>query len=219
MLLLLASLAYLILAHTAALTGWQLPAVTAVAVLVAMTLILLRGLPWLQLALLASVTACLVFSAQPMRLLMYAPPVLFPLLLATLFGRSLRPGRQPLVERIVWHLHDRPAALDDDLRAYARGVTVYWCGVFVFMAALNLALAVAAPVAVWSWIGNVAAYAIPLLAMLAEYAWRKRVFPVQRYDNLFVYLRQMVRLGPTLARDLGRDWPSMDGDGTARVHP
>lgn len=216
MLLLLASVVYLLLAHTAALTGSQVASVAAIVVLVAMTLVMLRGLLWLQLALLAAVVACFVLSPQPIRALMYAPPVLFPLLLAALFGRSLLPGRQPLVERIVWHMHGRPALLDEKHRRYARGVTTYWCAVFVLMAVINLVLAWWAPLAVWSWVGNVAAYAMPLIAMLAEYAWRKHIFPVQPYRNLFDYLLRMVRLGPTLARDLGHDWRS-DDDGTAHV--
>lgn len=213
----LASLAYLALAHGAALTGWVELRIAAIVLLLAFLLAALRGMLWLQLALLAIAGACIAFSEQPIQLMLYAPPVLFPLLLAGMFGRSLLPERQPLVERIVWHMHDRPERLSDAHCRYARQVTIYWCMVFIAMAAVNALLAIFASVEVWSWVGNVAAYLMPIIALLAEYAWRKRVFPVQPYRNLFDYLGRIIRLGPTLARDLGQDWRREDVDGTPAV--
>lgn len=213
----LASLAYLALAHAATLTGRAELRIAAIVLLLAMVLTALRGMLWLQALLLFAVGGCIVLAERPMQLLLYAPPVLFPLLLAGLFARSLLPERQPLVERIVWHMHDRPEALSSAHCRYARGVTVYWCAVFVTMAAVNALLAIFAPLEVWSWVGNIAAYLMPPAALLAEYAWRKHVFPVQPYRNLFDYLIRIVRLGPTLARDLGHDWRRDEVDGTPTV--
>jgi uncharacterized membrane protein len=212
-----ASVLYLVLAHSATLTGRVELHIAAIVLLVVLLLAALRGLPLLQITLLAVVGGCLALADQPMQLMLYAPPVLFPLLLAGLFGRSLLAERQPLVERIVWHMHGQPAELSIEHRRYARGVTLYWCVVFVAMAVANLLLAMLAPVAVWSWIGNIAAYLMPLVALLAEYGWRKHVFPVQQYRNLFDYLARIVRLGPTLARDLGHDWRQDGTDGSSAV--
>lgn len=200
-----ATVVYLLLAHTGTLTGRAELRVAAAALLVGLVLLVLRGWPWLQLAVLAVVGACFAFAAEPARLLLYAPPVLVPLLLAALCARSLRRGRQSLIERVIWHLHGRPAALSDKHRRYARAVTVYWCLVFVAMAAGNLALALLAPPATWSWFGNVIAYALPPLALIAEYGWRKHVFPEQQYRNLFDFLARVARLVPVLARDLRGD--------------
>lgn len=198
----LGSLAYLALVHGASLTGVAGLRIAALLVLVMLLLLVLRASPWFQLLLLVAIAACFLLAPAPVQLLLYAPPVLVPLLLAGLVARSLRPGRQPLVERIVWHMHGHPATLDQRHRDYARAVTVYWCLVFVLMAAVNLVLALLAPPALWSWVGNVGTYLMPVLALLAEYAWRKRVFPVQQYRNVFDYLGRLVRLGPTLAADL-----------------
>jgi uncharacterized membrane protein len=196
------SVLYLVLVHAATLTGREPLRVAALAVLVALLLLVLRGSPWLQAGLLLAVAACLALAPAPVQLLLYAPPVLIPLLLGALVARSLRPGRQPVIERIVWHMHGQPATLDADHVRYARAVTVYWCVVFVLMAATNLAVALLAPAAVWSWVGNIGTYLMPPLALVAEYAWRKRVFPVQQYRHLFDYLGRIVRLGPILAAEL-----------------
>jgi uncharacterized membrane protein len=196
------SLCYLVLVHAAALSGREPLRVAALAVLVALLLLILRGSPWLQAGLLLAVGACLALAPAPVQLLLYAPPVLIPLLLAALVARSLRPGRQPVIERIVWHMHGKPATLDAAHVRYARLVTSYWCVVFVLMAAINLAVALLAPAAVWSWVGNIGSYLMPPLALIAEYAWRKHVFPVQQYRHLFDYLGRVARLGPTLAAEL-----------------
>lgn len=204
-LVVLAPVAYFLLAHAATLTGMASLRIAAVAVLVALLLYILRGRWPLQIALVLAIAACLGLADQPMQLIMYAPPVLIPLAMAGLVARSLLPGRQPLIERFVWHMHGRPDHLSDKHVRYARAVTFYWCVVFVAMATTNFLLAVFAPPALWSWVANIATYGTPLVAMLAEYVWRKRVFPVQQYRNVIDYLIRIVRLGPTLALEFSRD--------------
>lgn len=216
---LIASIAYLALAHAGTLTGRIELHAAAIALLLILILVSLRGVLSAQLGLGAIVAACLYFAEQPMQLMLYAPPVLFPLLLAALFGRSLLPGRQPLIERVVWHMHGQPEHLDQAHRSYARGVTLYWCLVCTAMALLNLILAIFASPAVWSWVGNIATYLMPGVALIAEYAWRKRVFPVQQYRNLFDFLLRVIRLGPTLVREVGHDWRREDDDATPAVRP
>lgn len=213
------SLLYLGFAHAATLTGRVELRYVALVLLFALLFMALRGMPWLQLAGAGGVVACVAFVDEPARLMMCAPPVLFPLLAAGFFAGSLRAGRQPLIERVVWHMHGRPDELDPDIRRYARAVTVYWVAVFVLMAAVNTALAALASPAVWSWGSNIASALLPVVAMLAEYAWRKRVFPVQQYRNLFDYLACVVRVGPVLMRDLAGGYPAAHDDAARPVRP
>lgn len=213
------SVLYLLFAHAATLTGRAELRYGAVALLVVLLFMALRGMPWLQAAAAAAFAACLLWVDQPAQLMMYAPPVLFPLLAAGFFAGTLRAGRQPLIERVVWHMHGQPAELDPAIRRYARGVTVYWAAVFVAMAAVNLLLAAFASPAAWSWGSNVASALLPVVAMLAEYAWRKRVFPVQQYRNLFDYLARVVRVGPVLARDLAAGGSAAHDDAARPVRP
>ena len=205
MIALLASLSYIGLVHAAALTGRVELRYAALVLLVGLALYALRALPRLQLVLAAALAAVALLARDGLVLLLYAPPVLVPLLLAALFGRTLAPGRQPLIERIVWHLHGRPERLSDRHISYTRAVTVYWCAMFVLMAAVNGVLGLLAPPALWSWVGNIGTYLLPPVALLAEYAWRKRVFPVQQYRNVFDYLWRIVRMGPTFAAELARN--------------
>lgn len=216
---LLTPVVYFLLAHAATLTGSPALRAAAVALLVLLLLAVLRRRPVLQVGLLLAVAACLWLAPQPMQLIMYAPPVLIQLVLAGLVARSLLPGRQPLIERFVWHMHGRPERLSDEHLRYTRAVTVYWCVVFVAMAACNLALALFAPPAVWSWVANIATYGMPMLAMLAEYAWRKRVFPVQQYRNVFDYFARVIRLGPVLAGEFARDARRENAHAPPSLHP
>ena len=52
-----------------------------------------------------------------------APPVLLNAFLAWLFARTLRAGRRPLIEHMVWTLHGEPDALDPRIAPYARRLT------------------------------------------------------------------------------------------------
>lgn len=202
MLLVLATVAYFLLAHGATLTGSSALQLAAVGLLLAMMLVMLWGSPWLLALTVLVVAACGWLAPDPLQLFLYAAPVLFPLMFAAAVARSLAPGHQPLIERAIWHLHGRPAQLDAQHRRYARAATWYWVGVLVLMAAMNLAAALWADPVTWSWIGNIISYAVPGLAMVLEYAVRRRVFPVQPYRNFLDFLIQLVKIGPALARDL-----------------
>lgn len=206
MIALVAAVVYLLLAHGATLTGSPGLHLAAVVLLVAGLLLMLHGRPLLQGLLVLSIGALVYLADEPGQWLLYAAPVLFPLMIAAGIGRSLLPGRTPVIERIMWHVNGCPPQLDARHRRYARGATVYWCLVLAAMALMNLALALYADRVTWSWLSNVAAYAVPAVAMLAEYAVRGLCLPRQGYRNLFDFLIRLVRLGPTLARELAQDW-------------
>ena len=218
MLLVVATVTYFLLAHAATLTGSSLLQLLAVGLLLLMVLVMLRGSPWLLVLGVMAVAACGLLTADPVQWLLYAAPVLFPLLFAAAMARTLAPGRQPLIEQVIWHLHGQPAQLDARHRRYARAATGYWVAVLVVMAGMNLAAALWADPVTWSWIGNVISYAVPAVAMMLEYIVRRRVFPVQPYRNFPDFLVRLVRIGPALARDLasGSRRPLDDQSG---LHP
>src|SRR5690606_9182486 len=72
------SLAYLLLAHAATLTGLHWPRLAAVAVLCVLLLALLHGRVLLQLLLGCALAGCLLMAPQPLQMIMYATPVLVP---------------------------------------------------------------------------------------------------------------------------------------------
>lgn len=146
-------------------------------------------------------------------------PVIFLLLMAFLFGRTLRRGQVPVISRIVSALEGAPAAqLAPELARYTRGLTALWTAVFIVMAALNLGLAMMATPAgllmragiappwpisdtQWSWFANWLNYGLVGGVFALEFMVRKRRFP-GRYKNAADFFRRCASLGPAFWRDL-----------------
>ena len=113
----------------------------------------------------------------------WVPPV--PLLaLAWFFGRTLRPGSVPLIERICRRAFPSPSAR---MCRYTRGLTALWCGYFVACAFVSALLpptdgAAFGRLGAAIWLGSV-------LLFVGEWAVRKRVFPDERFPGLVQQLR------------------------------
>lgn len=218
------ALSYGVLAHLAA--AWRndmlsLAALLAlVAMLLAAPIATRRGWAWLALPLLVA-AAWWLYVAGHAGVPLLLVPVAFILLIAWVFGRTLRPGRTPLITRIVLALEGGPdQSLAPELVAYTRALTAFWAALLVTLALVNLVLAaiatpdgllaslgIAPPVSItrtqWSWFANLFNYGIVGGAFIGEYAWRKRRFP-NRYASFADFLRRMGGLGPAFWRDLLR---------------
>lgn len=215
---------YALLAHLASARG---SAPFALAALLALVLLVLaaplaarRRWAWLALPLLLGASWAL-FRAGHAALPLLLVPVVFIGLIAWVFGRTLRPGRAPLIARIVAALdHVEPAGLSADLRAYTRSLTAAWALLLGVLALINLGLAMIAtpdgllaglgvqpPVSItrtqWSWFANLCNYGIVGGFFFAEYLLRKRRFP-GRYRNFADFLRRLAGLGAAFWRDLLR---------------
>ncbi|HSI59813.1 MAG TPA: hypothetical protein VLA16_19785 [Ideonella sp.] len=109
----------------------------------------------------------------------YLPPMVL-LWLAFFFGRTLRPGLTPLIERVA---RRGDPALPAVLCRYTRGLTALWCGYFILAAALTASVSVAygfASLAVWT--GTV-------LLFVGEHWLRPWLFPGERFPGLVQQLR------------------------------
>ena len=106
--------------------------------------------------------------------LMFIPPVLINIALMTLFGRSLLPGATPLVARIASLFR---GSLDHELALYTRRVTIAWTIFFALMAAESVALALFAPLHIWSLFTNFLNYVFMLLFFVIEYQLRLYLLP------------------------------------------
>jgi uncharacterized membrane protein len=222
---LLLVLAYLPLAHVA---GSQSSPFLAALALIDIALVLLieplcAARAWAWVGLLAAVVVIVALLAADLALVpLLLMPVLFIGLGGWWFARSLAPGREPLITRIVIGIY---AQAQEDLtpqhRRYTRQLTVMWAALMALLAAINLALAliavpdgvlaqfgVSAPLTVtqgqWSLFANVLNYGIVAGAMVVEYHWRKRIFLRRPYRNFGEFVRQMAALGPGFWRDLFR---------------
>ncbi len=220
---LLLAIAYPLLAHWASVDGSGTVALLALADLAAIVLLLplarRRGWAWLLLAMIGAGLWALHGSTIP-ALLLLAPPVVFTALLSWWFGRSLRAGRVPLISRIVSALEGcEPAGLKAELKHYTRRLTAIWAALLAGLALTNTVLAlIAAPDGIlmqlgrpplvtvsqdaWSWFANLLNYGIVGGFFIAEYVYRKRLFPDRPYRNFPDFLRRMAALGPGFWRTL-----------------
>lgn len=218
------AVAYALLAHLASARGDDGLALAALLVLVALVLaapLLQRRIPAFAAAAVSAMGAVWLYREGLAMLPLLVVPILFVLLVAWIFGRSLRAGRVPLIARIVAGLDGVPPdQLPADVAAYARGLTAAWAGVLGLMALVNLVLALLAspggllaqlgiaplwPITheQWSWFANLLGYGVVGGFFVLEFHWRKRRFP-GRDGGFFTFLRRMGQLGPAFWRDLLR---------------
>jgi uncharacterized membrane protein len=150
-----------------------------------------------------------------------APLLLMPVAvtgsLAWFFGRTLAPGRTPLIESIVVALHDPDADLGTAIPRYARRLTLAWTVLLTALAVVNFLLAclvspgglaellglappATVPGEVWSSFANVLNYVIVAAFFVAEYAYRRRRFPEQPYRNLGDFAHRLLAIAPQLLK-------------------
>lgn len=91
-----------------------------------------------------------------------------------LFGRTLLPGREPLISQISRRINGelKPEVVD-----YTRRVTIAWCIYFVLQVAISLLLYLFTPLAAWSFFINVLNLPLLILMFVAEKAYRTMRFP------------------------------------------
>jgi uncharacterized membrane protein len=208
-LLLVLSLGYLATAHFALVHHSATLASTSVAALALLVLASIggphRGALRVLTAVAAASTIVLVArGAPPLPLLL--PPVLVPALIGWTFGRTLLPGKRPLVERVARGFH-APAVPSADILAYARGVTWAWSILLGGVALVNavmilnlvpgglLALLGQAPrwpvsAEVFAWFGNTGTYLLIGAMFAAEFSIRLWRFPDYRFRNPLAFLRE-----------------------------
>jgi uncharacterized membrane protein len=91
--------------------------------------------------------------------------------LLAVFGRSLLPGRVPLITTISQRLSPRP--LTPELRRYTRTVTLAWCWFFALELTASLLLLLFAPLLIWSFFVNLLTMPLVGAMFLAEYTYRR----------------------------------------------
>ena len=228
--LLLMGASYPLLAHVAALTGRPALIAASLCLLAVLVLMpaLLRGrlLAWIVLAAAAYGLRVAVASGQAMSLLML-PPVLLNGVMGWLFGRTLRDGQMPLIERAARAMRGPGAVLADEVVAYARRVTQAWTTLFVVLAVVNLALAafarpgglllaagfdpqISVPLAAWSLFANVLSYVFIGAMFAIEFIVRGRRFPHQPYSGVIDFTRRLAAQGHLFRPAAGRRGPGTE---------
>lgn len=120
--------------------------------------------------------------------------------LLVLFGRSLRPGRQPLITALAARISGRP--LCPRRLAYTRRVTQAWCVFCLCQLAVSATLFALAPAETWSLFVNVLDLPLLCLMFAGEYALRCWLFRGEPHASLRDGIRAFTRRSPA-TRDAG----------------
>lgn len=124
------------------------------------------------------------------------PPAIF-LLLAFLFGRTLRAGQVAMITRFAL-LERNP--MPDDLTRYTRRLTWVWTCFFVIIAMAAAGFSLFATLEAWALLTGVVIHALTVALFVGEYFYRRLRYA--RYDH--VSLPAMVLL---VLRSWRTVWP------------
>ena len=200
-----ALICYELLTHWAVVTAQH----SALGLLFAITPLLLvtAALLWRarrRTALVVSVLAVIAISvvafgraSAALRMLYPFPSVLVYGFLLILFGRTLIPGREPLITRLARRVH---GPLPDEIVAYTRRLTWVWCLVFAAMAATSILLFTCASLETWSMFANLLNLPLVAIVFVAEYVYRVARFPGFPHVSVLTAVKAF--------RDFGREGAS-----------
>lgn len=119
-------------------------------------------------------------------LLYVIPHVAAYLFLLGLFGRTLLPGREPLITSVARRVHGE---LPADIEAYTRRVTWAWSLFFGAMALSSLLLYALAPLETWSFFANLMNLPLVALMFLCEYLYRIVRYPDFSHATVLTSIR------------------------------
>jgi uncharacterized membrane protein len=133
--------------------------------------------------------------------LLRLPPVVVNLALAAWFGKSLRPGEEPVIS---WFARLDRGELVPELAAYSRRLTAIWTVFFVIMALLCALLAVFADAETWSIFANGISYVLIGSLFVGEYVYRRVRYRHYSHTSLPHQISMMLKAGGTAPRRVGR---------------
>jgi uncharacterized membrane protein len=139
--------------------------------------------------------------AEMAHFLVFLPPLAAFGFMAFLFGRTLRAGCEPLINRIARKEHPD---LPPDMARHARWLTGVWSACFaaLFLAALGLAPFLS--LEAWSrWVQGLGCV-VPGALFFGEHAYRRHRFPHRAQGSLVVVVRNVVAVFREIALEPGK---------------
>jgi len=139
--------------------------------------------------------------ADDVAFLVFIPPLAAFAFMTFFFGRTLRAGSEPLINRIArMEQPDLPL----DTARYARRLTGVWSICFATLFLVALGLAPLLSLEAWSrWVQGLG-YAVPGALFLGEYAYRHHRFPHRPHGSLAVLIPNVLAVIREIAVESGR---------------
>lgn len=132
-------------------------------------------------------------------------PTLFNLLLAWMFGSTLRSGQTPLIgvfatieRQQILKLNE--VALPAEIASYTRKLTLIWTLLFILMAAVASLLAISGETAWWAIFTGVISYLLVSILFIGEYFLRLHRFPDDAHANPLRLAWHLIKSGPLWMR-------------------
>ena len=144
---------------------------------------------WLIMVSVSAILMIVLLLGQT-RLILYFPPILLPLLLWSIFYRTLGENQVPLVTQIGTAVHGE---LPPELQAYTRQVTAVWSYLFAAIAIFSTLLPLIASETVWSLFTNFLNWALISILFVGEFIYRQYHFRSMDHPSFWQYLLIVVR--------------------------
>ena len=123
--------------------------------------------------------------------LVYLPPIIVNVLLLIVFGRTLLPGKVPLVTRMATFLRGN---IDADHARYTRRVTQAWAIFFATLVIECVVLAVVTPLEIWSLFANFVNYLLVFLFFVVEFHIRRICLPDLAHFGFVEFFRNLAKI-------------------------
>jgi len=194
LLVLLASISYPFLVHYLVVIEQYLFAGIYIIVLLLMIALqnVLQSHKWLAMGLLLLsllIGAILIYKAQ---LVVFLPPVLIPLVLAYVFGKTLMGGQTAFITSIAQKIRTTP--LVEKEKKYTRFVTCMWVLFFLFLSIESMLVAFFYDMETWSYITNFLNYILVVLFVMLEYLLRRIVLRNLEHPGFIVFIKQLINV-------------------------
>jgi uncharacterized membrane protein len=180
--------------HGAALLGLMAISLTAAAFALLDEKQRLQALPYLLIAMAAGVGL-----AAGNAFALYLPSIVFNLVFAGAFARTLRMGDVPMIERFM-RLHHGDQ-MSPELVRFARQLTYVWAAFCAAMAAVSAALVVFTSLETWSLFANVINYALIAVLFIGQFVYgylrHRAIAPTQIVPTAARMARRAASGGPS----------------------
>lgn len=121
---------------------------------------------------------------------LYLPPVLIPLLVFSMFFRSLLPGNTPLITAIAAQARGE---LTEELSRYTRHITIIWAIILGLLTIEAILFPWLVSDYIWSLFTNIINYVVIALMFVGEYIVRRVRFRDYDHPGFIQYLQLVFR--------------------------
>jgi uncharacterized membrane protein len=123
---------------------------------------------------------------------LYVTPVVINLAMMAIFAGSLLPGKEPLIT--TFHRLTVSHDIDPAIATYTRRLTWVWALLFGAMTLESAALALFAPMVIWSLFANFLNYVFVAVLLFGEYFYRIVHFRHYPHPSLLQFLRTFIQV-------------------------